>query len=340
VTAPAQLSGAITVSSFKRKPPPLPVRYGFAAVMFGVFTPLMWGAEKLGRADRMFKSMRARQLRELAKGNPFKEYVPGTQDVIVATYPKSGTNWMMQIAHQLVYNGQAEFDHIHNFVPWPDVMPPFMQGYAIPLELADHWKTSPGQRRVIKSHYDWNLLPHSDQARYIMVIRDPKDVFVSSYHFVKEIMFGRAMPSVDTWFKVFLSRGFMGGDWAENTAGYWEQRHRPNVLVMSFKAMKRDLRGTVLKVAEFMDLHPSAEVVDEVCRRSSFDYMKRIDDKFRPWQVGPWRPEPTMIRSGKQGGSSELMSREQQRQMDAHFIEELKRLNCDFPYEEFCDLAR
>jgi hypothetical protein len=46
-----------------------------------------------------------------------------------------------------------------------------------------------------------------------------------------------------------------------------------------------------------------------------------------------------MVRKGNQGGSSELLSPEQQRQMDEHFIAELKRLNCNFPYEEFCDVA-
>jgi len=32
-----------------------------------------------------------------------------------------------------------------------------------------------------------------------------------------------------------------------------------------------------------------------------------------------------------------LLSREQQREMDAYFMSELKRLGSDFPYEEFCD---
>jgi hypothetical protein len=67
--------------------------------------------------------------------------------------------------------------------------------------------------------------------------------------------------------------------------------------------------------------------------------MKRNDDKFRAWQIGPWRPEPSMVRKGKQGGSSELLSPDQQRRMDEHFIAELKRLNCNFPYEVFCDVA-
>jgi hypothetical protein len=46
-----------------------------------------------------------------------------------------------------------------------------------------------------------------------------------------------------------------------------------------------------------------------------------------------------MMRKGTQGGSSELLSREQQQEMDRYFMAELKRLGSDFPYEEFADLA-
>jgi hypothetical protein len=327
------------MATYTRTQPPLPVRYGFAAVVYGFFFPMFWIFHKLGRGDKMLQSMRARQLKERQKQDAFQRYVPGKQDVIVATYPKSGTNWMMQIAHQLIYQGKAEFHHIHSVVPWPDAMAPFMRGYAIPLDQADHWKASPGQKRVIKSHYTWDQLPHSDEARYIIVIRDPKDAFVSSYHFAREIVFGSVMPKVDTMLKIFLRDGFMGATWVESTAGYWAQRNRPNVLIVSFKQMKRDLRGTVVGVAKFLDLAVTDDVIDRVCELASFEYMKRNDDKFRAWQIGPWRAEPSMVRKGKQGGSSELLSPEQQRQMDEHFMAELKRLNCNFPYGEFCDVA-
>jgi hypothetical protein len=54
-------------------------------------------------------------------------------------------------------------------------------------------------------------------------------------------------------------------------------------------------------------------------------------------KIIPWHPEGAMMRKGAQGGSSELLSRERQREMDAYFTTELKRLGSDFPYEEFCD---
>ena len=316
-------------------------------IAFGIGLEQVFGRvvrfqERRGRALGMFRAMAQRQEKRTREKNPFRGYTPGPQDVFVMTYAKSGTNWMMQIAHQLIYHGKGEYDHLHEVVPWPDtvIMPGFMKKYAIPLAEATHWKQSPEQKRVIKTHFNWDLLPHSNDARYIAVIRDPKDVFVSNYLFVRDGVYGRGMPSVDTWFDLYMSASFpLGGSWAVNTAGYWAERHRPNVLVLSFKSMKCDLRGAVVKVADFLNIRASDELVNEVCRLSSFDYMKQNDHKYAIGQVVPWRKPGSMIRTGRQGGSSELLSLERQRQVDRHFIAELQQLGSDFPYAEFCDVA-
>jgi|SRR5581483_1513106 len=338
---PAKAARA-AIGGFVRTPRPLGVRVGMGAMIYGVGAPLVWLLEKTGRAERTFGRMSGRQRREYEEKNPFRGYIPGQQDVFVATFAKSGTNWMMQIAHQLIWHGAGEFEHIHSVVPWPDTqaMAPWMRRYAIPLEEAGHWKQSPERKRVIKTHFDWDLIPYSEEARYIMVIRDPKDIFVSSYFFLKSGVLGPAMPSVDTWYKLFLSERFViGGSWAANTAGYWGQRHRQNVLIVSFKSMKRDLKAAVRKVAQFLGIQASESLIDTVAAQSSFEYMKKIDHKFRIGKIIPWQAEGPMMRKGVQGGSSELLTREQQREMDAHFLSELKRLGSDFPYEEFCDLA-
>lgn len=308
----------------------------------GVFRFVTSVLERLGRTDRVFAAFHRLQQRSLDKRNPFRDYVPGRQDVFVMTYAKSGTNWMMQIAHQLIHHGTGEFDHIHDLVPWPDTqaMPGFMKKYAVPLAEATGWQTGPERKRVIKTHYNWDKLPYGSEARYIAVVRDPKDIFVSNYLFIRDAVYGTAMPSVDTWFKLYRSPDFiLGGSWAVNTAGFWAERHRPNVLIVSFKSMKRDLRGTVVKVAKFLDVQVSDAVVDEVCRRSSFAYMKQIDQKFSMGRIVPWRRPGAMIRKGAEGSSSELLSVERQRELDAHFIAELKQLGSDFPYDEFCDVT-
>jgi hypothetical protein len=95
----------------------------------------------------------------------------------------------------------------------------------------------------------------------------------------------------------------------------------------------------VRKVAEFLDLHLNEEAMSEACSKSSFAYMKRMESKFEMWDLVPWRKHSSMIRKGAQGASSEMLGVQQQREMDAYFIAELKRLGSDLPYEEFADIT-
>ena len=88
-----------------------------------------------------------------------------------------------------------------------------------------------------------------------------------------------------------------------------------------------------------MDIHLSEEAMSEVCSKSSFAYMKRVENKFEMWDLIPWRKHSPMIRKGAQGGSSKLLSVQQQREMDAYFMAELSRLGSDLPYEEFADIT-
>ena len=279
-----------------------------------------------------------RRARSSVARNPVRGYTPGGQDVFVMTYPKSGQNWMLQIAYQLIHHGKGEFDHIHSVVPWPDVVlaTRTWRNYAIPLRLATAWRTAPESKRVIKTHLNWELVPYSKDARYIAVIRDPKDVFVSFYFFARNNLLGRAMPSISAVYRSFLKGESLIGSWAVNAAGYWAQRHRPNVLVVSFASMKQDLETTVRRVAEFLEIRVSDEVIREVCRKSSFDYMKSIDERFAPYQGAPWRNKTFMMRSGKQGGSPALLTPEQQQEIDTVFTVELRSLGSDLPYDAVC----
>jgi len=89
-----------------------------------------------------------------------------------------------------------------------------------------------------------------------------------------------------------------------------------------------------------MGVRATGEIVDRVCQKASFDYMKQIDDKFRAWEMIPWKSTAApMMRKGTQASSAELLSPEQQERIDRHFMAELKRLGSDFPYDEFCDVS-
>lgn len=264
-----------------------------------------------------------------------KPFVPTEHDVVVASYFKSGTNRTMQMALQIAWNGAAEFEHIHDLVPWIE-WPQSRKGFAVPLCDA-LWKQCPSGLRVIKTHLPMEKLRYSEAGRYVWVVRDPKNVFVSSYHFVKSVTLGPLMPSIDEWLDIFLSEDAFQGSWAEHLAGGWGYRDRDNVLFLTFEGMKRAPVNTIDRLAQFMGVEVTAEERDRVVHRASYDYMKTNGHKFDTIGISPpWvSSRRTMIRRGRAGGSDELLNSNQQERIDDYCRAELLRLGCDFPYDDY-----
>jgi hypothetical protein len=77
------------------------------------------------------------------------------------------------------------------------------------------------------------------------------------------------------------------------------------------------------------------EEINTIERLCSFAYMKHIAAKFDFIKFAPWsKQEGAAIRKGQRGNSSELLSQMLQKRVDDHCRTELKRLGCDFPYDE------
>ena len=262
----------------------------------------------------------------------FPDYEPAPYDVFVCSYFKSGTNWTMQIAVQIAYRGAAQFESIHDLVPWPDL--PDRARFALPLADERPRAACPTGLRVIKTHLALGSVPYSSAARYLCVVRDPKDVFVSSYHFTRSVALGSAMPSVRGWLAAFLSPDTALGSWAEHLQSYWRIRDRPNLLFLTYEQMRADLPGTVDKIAALMGVELTTAERAAVIEQSTFEHMKKIGHKFDA-QGAPWASgRGAMIRRGAPGASGELISAADQRRIDDYWRAELRRLGSDFPYDD------
>ena len=70
------------------------------------------------------------------------DFKPNPDDIVVATYPKSGTTWMLHILYQLKSKGRMDFEKITDCCPWLDTL----QAWDGIVDGAV------GEQRIIKTH--------------------------------------------------------------------------------------------------------------------------------------------------------------------------------------------
>jgi hypothetical protein len=190
-------------------------------------------------------------------------------DVVITPYGKSGTTWLQQIVHGLRTRGDMDFDDISRVVPWIET------AYDLGIDLDAPQRAQP---RAFKSHLNWHDVPKG--GRYIVSIRNPKDVLVSGYRFMEGWFFEPGSIPIDVWAtESFMANRATEGYW-QHLRSWWEQRHAENVLFLTYEGMKADLPGTVRTVAQFIDVDLDAALFDIVVRQSSLPFMLAHKDKF------------------------------------------------------------
>lgn len=205
-------------------------------------------------------------------------------DIVVATYAKSGTTWMQQIVSQLVFQGAPDVP-VHEISPWLDlrIMPPDTKAR---LEAQTH-------RRVIKTHLPLDALVFSPKAKYLYIARDGRDVVWSMYNHhasANDLWYqalnetpgrvgppiGRPDPDIRRYFRTFVEQdGHPFWPFWENISSWWGARHLPNVKLVHFANLKLDLEGEMQAIADFLGIEVPADKWPSVIDHCTFDWMKR-----------------------------------------------------------------
>jgi aryl sulfotransferase len=254
-------------------------------------------------------------------------------DIVVATYAKSGTTWAQQIVAQLIFNGAEGIDVSH-LSPWVDlrIMPP----EAIAgLEQIPH-------RRFVKTHLPVDALVFSPKAKYLYIGRDGRDAVWSMYnhhananqHWYDALnktpgLVGppieKPPASIHEYYKQwFADDGHPFWPFWENVRSWWAVRDLPNVKLVHFNKMKADLAGSIREIAAFLDSPIDEARFPAIVEHCSFDYMKSHAELAAPLGGALWEGgAKTFINKGTNGRWRDTLTADEVKAYEAKAVAEL-----------------
>lgn len=231
----------------------------------------------------------------------WESYTPRDEDIIIATYIKAGTTWMQAIVSHLIFQ-DLQPRSLMELSPWVDTrLWPISKGeLAEFLEAMEH-------RRFLKSHLPLDGLPYYPEVKYIVVGRDTRDVFMSLWNHYRnytpefyeranqplgpnEQPFPRCPQDVHEFWQQWMTEGWFEWEsqgypfWSNlrHNQTWWEFRHLPNILFVHYNDLLKDLKGEIGRVARYLEIDASEQLLSDIAGAVSFGSMKRQAERLVP----------------------------------------------------------
>ena len=260
---------------------------------------------------------------------PFRD-----DDIVIATYAKSGTTWTQQIVAQMMFNGDPNLA-VAEMSPWLDLRVPPKQVKLPLVEAQTH-------RRMLKTHLPVDALVYSPKAKYLYLARDARDVVWSMYnHHVhaNQLWYqalndtpGRVGPPIEPppadirqyWRDWMDQDGHPFWPFWENIRTWWQLRGLPNILFVHFNNLKHDMPGEMRRIARFLDISVDDARWPSIHEYCSFDWMKQNATKSVPlggafWDAGA----EVFINKGVNGRWTDTLSAKDSAEYEARAVREL-----------------
>lgn len=193
-------------------------------------------------------------------------------DVVQVAFPKCGTHWVQQIIQLILHKGDGprDFEEFVKRAPFLEFQgEEALEGMDVP--------------RTMRTHLPFHRIAFDKKAKYVYVARNPWDVAVSYYHFMKQMPEWELREAdFDEVLDNFLSGNTGFGDYFKHISGGYALKDETNVLFLTYEQLKEDNRGTILKLARFLGdeyarkLEEDEDLFQTVLEKSSTTHMRKV----------------------------------------------------------------
>jgi len=186
-----------------------------------------------------------------------------SDDTFLVSYPKSGNTWIRFLVANFVYP-EAGVTLLS-----ADRLIPNVDGQS-----KKYFKQMP-RPRIIKSHYPFQ---HA-YKRVIYVVRDPRDVVLSQYHY----QIKRGVLPVGAPIEPFVTRFLAGevcpyGSWGENVSSWLAARRKnPDFVLIRYEDLLRQTGAELARMAELLKIEPTPDRIALAVERSTADRMRQLE---------------------------------------------------------------
>ena len=205
-------------------------------------------------------------------------------DIVIATWSKTGTTLTQQVVAQLIFNGNADVFG-QEISPWPDFR-------FLPAEEVLAMAKGQRHRRFLKTHLPVDALVFSPKAKYIYIGRDARDVFWSWHHhhsILTDASYELANPADRTWaefprpdpdirraYNEWLDKdGYPVFPFWSHVQSWWDIRLLPNVKLIHFNGLRADLPGAIRDIAGYLDIAIDEAAFPKILEHCSLEFMRK-----------------------------------------------------------------
>lgn len=185
-------------------------------------------------------------------------------DVFLISYPKSGNTWTRFLIANLLYpDKNPDFANINELVPDPEV-------------ISKRNLSRLPRPRILKSHQYFHPL----YRKIICIVRDPRDVVLSEYHFDikrRAIAENHPLPSYVAGFvQGIVNHPY--GNWGENVASWLYTRGSdPEFLLVRYEDLQSNGMREMGRMAAFLNVPADTHRISFAIEQSSADRMRQLE---------------------------------------------------------------